>query len=76
MRALIRHEVERARGLFAAAVPAIAATPARVRPGVRLACAVYASVLDRVEAAGYDVLGRRMGVRLRRLPVAVWGALR
>ena len=32
-------------------------------PGIRLACAVYESVLDRVEAAGYDVLGRRMGVR-------------
>ena len=76
LRALIAHEVERARGLFAAAGPAIAATPARVRPGVRLACAVYASVLDRVEAAGYDVLGRRMGVRLRRLPIAAWGALR
>jgi hypothetical protein len=47
-----------------------------VRPGVRLACAVYESVLDRVEAAGYDVLGRRMGVRLRRLPPLAWGALR
>jgi phytoene synthase len=76
LRALIAHEVERGRRLFAAAGPAIDATPARVRPGVRLACAVYLSVLDRVEAAGYDVLGRRMGVRIRRLPAAVWGALR
>ena len=47
-----------------------------MRPGVRLACAVYESVLDRVEAAGYDVLGRRMGVHLRRLPWIVFGALR
>jgi 15-cis-phytoene synthase len=76
LRELIAHEVARARRLFDAAVPAIAATPARVRPGVRLACAVYASVLDRVEAAGYDVLGRRMGVHLGRLPLLVWGALR
>jgi 15-cis-phytoene synthase len=76
LRALIAHEVARARRLFAAAGPAIAATPATVRPGVRLACAVYESVLDRVEAVGYDVLGRRMGVRLRRLPVLAWGALR
>ena len=63
LRALIEHEVGRARRLFAAAGPAVAAAPAAVRPGVRLACAVYESVLDRVEAAGYDVLGRRMGVR-------------
>ncbi len=55
--------------------PSIAA-PATVRPGIRLACAVYESVLDRVEAAGYDVLGRRMGVRLWRLPMLAYGALR
>ena len=71
-----RDEVGRARRLFAAAAPAVAAAPAAVRPGVRLACAVYESVLDRVEAAGYDVLGRRMGVHLRRLPWIVFGALR
>ena len=47
-----------------------------MRPGIRLACAVYESVLDRVEAAGYDVLGRRMGVRLWRLLPVVVGALR
>jgi phytoene synthase len=76
LRALIAHEVARARRLFAAAGPAVAATPAAVRPGVRLACAVYESVLDHVEAARYDVLGRRMGVRLRRLPLLAWGALR
>jgi phytoene synthase len=76
LRALVEHEVGRARRLFADATPAVAAAPASVRPGVRLACAVYESVLDRVEAAGYDVLGRRMGVRLWKLPLVVWGALR
>jgi 15-cis-phytoene synthase len=76
LRALIAHEVARARRLFAAAAPAVAAAPAAVRPGVRLACAVYESVLDRVEAAGHDVLGRRTGVRLWRLPLVAWGALR
>ena len=50
--------------------------PPRCGPGIRLACAVYESVLDRVEAAGYDVLGRRMGVRLWRLPLLAFGALR
>ena len=76
LRALIEHEVARARRLFAAAGPAVAAAPAAVRPGIRLAIAVYESVLDRVEAAGYDVLGRRMGVRHWRLPLLVFGALR
>jgi phytoene synthase len=76
LRALIAHEVARARALFAAAAPAVAAAPAAVRPGVRLACAVYESVLDRVEAAGYDVLGRRTGVRVWKLPLVAWGALR
>ena len=76
LRALVSHEVARARRLFASAAPAVAAAPARVRPGVRLACAVYEGVLDRVEAAGYDVLGRRMGVRLYRVPFVVAGALR
>jgi 15-cis-phytoene synthase len=76
LRALVEHEVARARRLFAAAAPAVAAAPAAVRPGIRLACAVYESVLDRVEAAGYDVLGRRMGVRIWRLPPLAFGALR
>jgi len=76
LRALVEHEVARSRRLFAAAGPAIAAAPAAVRPGIRLACAVYESVLDRVEAAGYDVLGRRMGVRFWRLPLLAFGALR
>ena len=76
LRALVEHEVARSRRLFAAAGPAVAAAPAAVRPGIRLACAVYESVLDRVEAAGYDVLGRRMGVRFWRLPPLAFGALR
>jgi phytoene synthase len=76
LRALVEHEVGRARALFAAAAPAVAAAPASVRPGVRFACAAYESVLDRVEAAGYDVLGRRMGVRLWRLPMLALGAMR
>jgi phytoene synthase len=71
LRALVEHEVGRARRLFASAAPAVAAAPASVRP-----CAVYESVLDRVEAVGFDVLGRRLGVRARRVPMLVWGALR
>jgi 15-cis-phytoene synthase len=62
-RALVAFEVARARELFAAAGPAIGSVPARVRPGMRLACAIYGAVLDRVEANGFDVL--RRGTRPR-----------
>src|SRR4051794_7924152 len=59
LRELVATEVDRARGLFAATAPAAAASSERVRPGIRLARAVYLRVLDRIERGGYDVLGRR-----------------
>ena len=40
------------------------------KPGIRFAVGLYARMLDRVEAAGYDVLGRRAGVRVWHLPGA------
>jgi phytoene synthase len=58
LRSLIRDEVERARSLFAAGAPAIAAAPPGARRSMRLAQGAYSAVLDRIEAAGYDVLGR------------------
>jgi phytoene synthase len=71
LRAAVAAQVARARGLFARAEPAIAAAPASVRSGIRLACTAYARILDRAEAAGGDVLGRRIGVRMRDLPAIV-----
>jgi phytoene synthase len=68
VRAVVDQQVARARALFAAAEPAVAAAPASVRSGVRLACAAYGRILDRAEAAGGDVLGRRVGVRALDLP--------
>jgi 15-cis-phytoene synthase len=68
LRAVVAQQVARARALFAVAEPAIAAAPASVRSGIRLACAAYARILDRADAAGGDVLGRRVGVRARDLP--------
>ena len=76
VRALLAHEVERARALFVAARPAIAAAPASVRPGVRFATGLYGRMLDRVESVGFDVLGRRAGVRVWHLPGAALEALR
>jgi phytoene synthase len=75
LRALLAHELRRARALFAEAEPAIAAAPGSVRTGVRFAVGVYERVLDRVERIDFDVLGRRTGVRAWQLPGAALGAL-
>ena len=57
-RAIARH-VDRARALFAETATAPERCHPAVRRGMHLARAVYGGVLDRVEAGGYDVLGRR-----------------
>ena len=59
-----------------AARPAIASVPARVRPGMRVACAVYGAVLDRVEANGFDVLRPRRGPAAVGVGWVAVGALR
>jgi phytoene synthase len=76
LRALVAHEVRRARGLFASAESAVEAAPVSVRPGIRLACTIYLGVLDRVEALGYDVLGRRPRLPAWQLPLVALAALR
>src|SRR4051794_32427640 len=76
VRALVAHEVERARGLFAGAGPAIASAPASVRPGVKFATGLYSRMLDRVEATGFDVLGGKTGVRVWHIPGAAREAIR
>src|SRR3954447_25733213 len=75
LRALLAHEVSRARELFASTAPAVTAAPRSIRPGVRIAIGLYVRMLDRVEAAGFDVLRRPRGVRVRDLPGAVVKAL-
>jgi 15-cis-phytoene synthase len=67
LRALLAHEVARARALFASARPAIASAPASVRPGIRLAIALY----DRMLRADLPT-----GVRIWHLPGAALEALR
>ena len=66
VRALLAHEVERARVLFAAARPAIAAAPASVRPGVRLAVGLYERMLRGERPTGvrvWHISGRGVGGR-------------
>lgn len=77
VRALVAEHVGRARSLFAAAEPAVAAAPGSVRSGIRMAVAAYGRILDRAEAARFDVLARRVGLRPWHLPaVAVRGLRR
>jgi phytoene synthase len=76
VRALVAVNAERARGLFAAAEPAVAAAPGSVRAGIRMACAAYGRILDRAEVAGYDVLARRVGVRPWHVPGIALDGLR
>jgi 15-cis-phytoene synthase len=73
LRALVAFEARRARALFVAAEDAVSATPGSARTGVRLACAAYQRILDRVERV--DVLGRRAGLRAWMLPGVVARAL-
>jgi 15-cis-phytoene synthase len=76
LRAVVAREVRRARWLFGAAGPAVAAAPARMRPGIRMACAAYLRVLDRVEATGHDVLGARTRLAPGDLPRVVAAGVR
>src|SRR3954447_5781869 len=67
LRALLAYETERARSLFTAARPAIAAAPPSVQPGVRLAVGLYDRMLRRP---------RPTGVRVWHLPGAAMEAFR
>lgn len=56
---LMRFEIARARENYALSDPGISKLPAYVRRGVRLARVLYAMILERIEANGYDVFTRR-----------------
>jgi 15-cis-phytoene synthase len=76
LRALMAQQIARARELFEAAEPAIALAPVSARSAMRLACRAYGRILDRAEAAGGDVLGRRVGLRVWDAPAVIIGAVR
>jgi phytoene synthase len=59
LRELVAAEVGWARSLFAETASAVSAAPSSARRAMRLARAAYLAVLDRIESAGYDVLGSR-----------------
>jgi len=76
---LLAFEIDRARAHYAAAEPGIDLLAPSSRPCIRVAFDLYGGILDEVERAGYQVLGRRVAVpRHRRLGVAGrhWAAAR
>lgn len=58
-RELMRFQIARARAFYALADPGIPLLPAEARKPVLLARILYAQILDRIEANGYDVYTRR-----------------
>ncbi len=75
VRSRVAEEVGRARTLFADSIGVTDVVSPAIRPGMRLAAAVYTRVLDRVERVGFDVLGRRTEPRPWELAGAVGGML-
>lgn len=79
-RELMRYQVERARRLYAGARPGIGMLSGDGRLAVSAALELYSRILDRIEAAGYDVFRERASVpgwrRIAILPVAGWRAWR
>jgi 15-cis-phytoene synthase len=68
---LLAFEVTRARAHYRAAEPGIELLAPSSRPCVRVAFDLYGGILEEVERAGYQVLGRRVRVpRSRRVGVA------
>lgn len=74
-RALMRFEIERARGLFLEAEKGITLLDRDARFTVLLAARLYARILDEIERANFDVFTRRahlsFNAKLRALP-RVW----
>lgn len=58
-RELMRFEIRRARGLYASADRSISDLPKGMQRAVRLSRLLHSRILDRIEAANYDVFHRR-----------------
>jgi phytoene synthase len=72
VRELLRFEIARTRDIYAYAAGGIQMLCLTSRPCIDTAYRLYSGILDAVEAAGYDILHRRVSVGVRRrLRVAV-----
>lgn len=74
--ALMKFEIERTRELYQLALPGIALLAASARPAVGAAALLYQAILDKIEAAGYQVHTQRCSTsafeKLLRLPGILW----
>ncbi|WP_232662219.1 phytoene/squalene synthase family protein [Pseudonocardia sp. TRM90224] len=66
VRRALTHLVAHTRAVYRRAEPGIALLAPTSRSCVRCAYTLYKGILDEIEAAGYDVLSRRVAVPLRR----------
>jgi phytoene synthase len=66
VRRLLAFQIARARELFRAATPGIRLLDPASRDCIRTAAVLYGEILDRVEAADYQVLHQRVAVGVRR----------
>ncbi|MFI6456828.1 phytoene/squalene synthase family protein [Streptosporangium amethystogenes] len=66
LRELLAFQIRRARGHYARAREGIGMLTPSSRPCIRAAFQLYGGILDRIEAADYDVLGGRAAVPGRR----------
>ncbi|MGY0497740.1 phytoene/squalene synthase family protein [Nocardia sp. FBN12] len=74
VRRALAHLIAVNRDIYRQAVPGIALLAPRVRPAIATAATLYAEILDRIEAADYQVFTTRATVpRRRRIVVAAKG---
>jgi phytoene synthase len=77
IRALLAHEIERTRTLYASASEGVELVHPTSRACLRAAIALYGEILDVIERADYDVFSRRLAVRRsRRIRVGVDGLVK
>lgn len=76
LRALVADLVQWARGLMDDGAPLVHQIPGRAGWELRLVVQGGLRILDKVEAQGFDTLGRRPRLRAWDLPVLLWRALR
>jgi 15-cis-phytoene synthase len=65
VRALLQHEIDRARGLYRFAAQGVALVRPESRPCLQTAIRLYGGILDEVEDADYQVLTGRVSVPTR-----------
>ncbi|TWP36961.1 phytoene/squalene synthase family protein [Leekyejoonella antrihumi] len=75
VRRLLAFEIDRARGLYAAAAPGVPMLPGLVRPCIRSAIALYSGILTEIERTDYNVFAGRVVVPAARRTTGVLRAL-